>query len=149
MRDVIYSNSRNELRDAIKLRSFQVNPRGARRSADPKSEERKRSKTKHRKMRKMDVLFRTMHGLAIRSIRYEHGRTLSYYVNKVRTSEWLKNDDSSLASEFKRGNFILFCDREPFIRRKAATEFGCYVPFLKHAGELAFLHLVAFNVKIF
>lgn len=46
-----------------------------------------------------------------------NNRRLSYYVNKIRTFEWMKNDDSALQAEFKRAHFLVFYNKQPLLKR--------------------------------
>ncbi len=57
-------------------------------------------------------------------------RRASYFVNKVRTMDWLKNDDEALMAEVKRAQFLVFYNKRPLLRRKT-DKFGfesCLIP---------------------
>uniref|UniRef100_A0A914XDI5 NAD(+) diphosphatase n=1 Tax=Plectus sambesii TaxID=2011161 RepID=A0A914XDI5_9BILA len=59
-------------------------------------------------------------------------RRASSYVNKMRTLEWWKNDDSAMKAEFTRGQFVLFLDKQPLVRSKERNAPGFNLQLLQH-----------------
>jgi len=71
---------------------------------------------------------------------YQHNRIrqLSTFVERIRTLDWLKNDDDALKAEIPRSNFILFVEKNPVVQRNGNPRnlFSSYSTRMFHVSDL-------------